>query len=239
MDYRGMREWDYQQEHQAIRTELIAVTETFLINIEVHAFARENKQVLGYLRQEYDFWNLQLHSLQTTFFITLARFLDDGPDTHSIYTFLKMTSANTEFFSREALTRRKMVNLREKPFWLDEYLDKCWCPSAADLRELRSAVTSHRKQFDAVYGPIRNWRFGHRVPSQERRVYELFDQALVPDIDAMLHALYDLLEAVWELYHNGTRFQIDQFGTGARYVEERKRTNAAIRRILSRLAGLS
>jgi hypothetical protein len=55
----------------------------------------------------------------------------------------------------------------------------------------------------------------------------------------MLHALYDLLEAVWELYHNGTQFQIDQFGTGAKYVEARTRTNATIRTILSRLAGLN
>ena len=162
-----------------------------------------------------------------------------GPALISIYTFLSMTCANPGFFSRDALTRRKMVNLQEKPNWLDEYLDRCWYPTAADLRELRGGVASHRKRFDEIYGPIRNWKFGHRVPSQQQRVYELFAQALIPDIDAMLHALYDLLEAVWELYYNGSQLQIDRFGTGANYVEASTRTNATIRRILSSLAGLN
>jgi antirestriction protein ArdC len=172
-----------------------------------------------------------------TFFITLARFFDNLPGTHSIYTFLNMTSANPEFFSRDSLTRRKMVNLQERPVWLDEYLDRCWFPTATDLRLLWRAVAAHKKQFDAIYAPIRNGRFGHRIPGQEQRVYQLFAQALIPDIDVMLHVLYDLLEAVWELYYNGKRFQIDQFGAGAKYVEERTRTNATVRRILSRLAG--
>lgn len=236
MDYRGMRAWDYEQEYQEIRRELIAVMESFQTNIQVHAFARENEGVRDYLTLEHDFWNLQLFSLQTTFFITLARFFDNLPGTHSIYTFLNMTSANPEFFSRDSLTRRKTVNLQERPVWLDEYLDRCWFPTATDLRLLWRAVAAHKKQFDAIYGPIRNGRFGHRIPGQEQRVYQLFAQALIPDIDVMLHVLYDLLEAVWELYHNGKRFQIDQFGAGAKYVEERTRTNATVRRILSRLA---
>lgn len=239
MDYRGMREWDYQHEYQEIRNELLAAMESFQTNLEVHAFARENDRIAEYLTQEHDFRNLQLYRLQTTFFITLARFFDNGPDTYSILSILNMASANPEFFSRAALERRKMVDQRERPPWLDEYLDGKWYPTAADLRELRGSVASHRKQFDAIYGPIRNWRFGHRVPSQGQRVSELFAQALIPEIAAMLHSLYDLLDALQELYYNSTRFQIAQFGTGAKYVEARTRTNTTIRTILSRLAGLN
>jgi hypothetical protein len=133
-----MREWDYQQEYQEIRNELFAAMESFQTNIEVHAFAREEERVLEYINQAADFWNLQLYSLQTTFFITLARFFDNGPGTHSINTFLNMTSANSEFFSRDALARRKIAGHREPP-WLDGYLDGKWYPTAAHLRELRSA----------------------------------------------------------------------------------------------------
>jgi len=179
MDYRGMRERDYQQEYQEIRSELLAIMETFQTNIEVHAFAREDDRILEYLSREHDFWNLQLYSLQTTFFITLARFFDNGPGTHSIYTFLNMTSANPEFFSRDTLARRKMVNLQEKPFWLDAYLDRSWYPTAADLKELRKPVALYRKQFDGIYGPIRNWRVGHHIPTQGQRVRELFAQLLI------------------------------------------------------------
>ena len=63
--------------------------------------------------------------------------------------------------------------------------------------------------------------------------------ALIPEIDAMLHSLYDLLDALQELYYNGTRFQIAQFGTGRKYVDARTRTNTTVRTILSRLAGLN
>jgi hypothetical protein len=64
-------------------------------------------------------------------------------------------------------------------------------------------------------------------------VHELFEQALIPEIDAMLHSLHDLLDALWELYDNGTQFQIVQFGAGTKYVDARTQTGTSIRTILS------
>ena len=49
------------------------------------------------------FWRTQLHCLQTTLFITIARVFDTGEDAHSIHAVMRNAMANLDFFSPERL----------------------------------------------------------------------------------------------------------------------------------------
>jgi len=64
------------------------------------------------------FWNVQKVSLQTTIFVALNRLFETDANALSIHRLLNETLAHPEFFSKDALRRRK-INLKIEPGYLD------------------------------------------------------------------------------------------------------------------------
>ena len=117
MDYRSIKESDYWQKYQDLHNELLTAIEAFRVHIEIHAYAAEEERIAQCLNQVASFWNLQLYSLQATFFIVMGRLFDIDPDADSVHVLLNMTVANPGTFSHDALAARKMAGGR-KPDWL-------------------------------------------------------------------------------------------------------------------------
>jgi hypothetical protein len=234
MDYRNLSESKSWNEYQNVHNELLTAIEAFRVHIEIHAYAAAEGRIAECLNQAASFWNLQLYSLQATFFIVMGRIFDIDPDADSIHVLLNMIVANAQIFSRDALTARK-TGTGPKPDWLDDYMQNVWVPTAADLKDLKRAVAPHMSKFSTDYLPIRHAFFAHHLPKEEGRVMELFGNTLIAEIDGMLHFLYDLLDAIADLYLNGRKFDTSQFGKGGGYDRERARIRTMTREVLDRL----
>lgn len=225
-----MTESEYWRDYELIRDEVNTAIESFYTYLEIHRFAADDERVFLSLNDAPMFWNIQLYSLQTAFFIALGRIFDDGPDAHSIHKLLTATVEHPEFFSKNSLGLRKTSG-KEKPKWLDSYLADAFEPTVTDLRTLKKALAPQRKKFDSVYGDIRDYVFAHRIIKKKERVSELFGNTLIKDLEQMLYCLHDLLEVLWQLFHNGIRPQM-----GVRTYEYKERIRRTTRDVLEKLS---
>jgi hypothetical protein len=175
------------------------------------------------------FWNLQTYSLQNTFFVFLYRIFDTGKDAQSIHKFLAETMKHPEYFSKQALAIRK-ADGGEKPEWLDKYLENIWEPSTDDLKKLRYSVSGYEKIFKHVYMPIRNKVIAHSIVSDKQMVAELFEKVLYDDVERILYFLNDIMDVIWQLYHNGREISL-----GSTKADYKERIGLATRDVLQSL----
>lgn len=192
----------FNRDYDLIRDDVNIAIQTFYTWLEIHNYASEDKSIYKKLNENPTFWNLLLHSLQTTFFIVLGKIFDDGPDAHSIHKLMSSCVANPELFSKKALSIRKTKN-GKRPEWLDEYLSKAFEPTTKDLRALKNSLSPFRKNFDKVYKDIRNKVVAHKILKENEKISDLFSKTQIKEIEEILHYLYDLLATLWELFHNG------------------------------------
>jgi hypothetical protein len=197
-----MTETQYMEELDLIINEVNTAIECFYTYIEIHNYAAQDKRIFKVLNENPTFWNINLYSLQTTFFIVLGRIFDDGIDTHSIHKLLAATVAHPEFFSINALGARKVAGGR-KPDWLDSYMVGIFEPQVSDLRILKRKLSIHRSNYNAIYAKIRDRVFAHNILISKEDVGALFDKALIDEINNMLYNLKDILDALRDLIQNG------------------------------------
>jgi len=222
-------ETEYWRDYEITQNEVYTAIASFYTYIEIHNFAAENNASYQKINQAAEFWNIQLYGLQTAFFATLGRLFDRRADSHSIDKLLAATEAHPEFFTKAALAGRRTSG-GQKPEWLDEFLLDVWEPSAADVASLSAALTPCTTKFKSVYGPIRHKVFAHRGLKTKTQTDALFSKTQIKEIDDLLYALHDLLEAIWQLYHNGMKPDL-----GKRTYDYRERIATTTRNVLGSL----
>lgn len=197
-----MEEKEFWEDYEIIRNEVDRAIEAYYTYISIHRIAHENRDIYLAMNQNSTFWNINLYALQTTFFITMGRIFDNGNDAHSVHKLLSSVLAHPNFFTKEALSKRK-INGNEKPLWLDDYLKNVFEPGIPDLRQIKNRLKPYRKKFDEAYRDIRNTVFAHTIAKDSEAVSKLFGNTKISEIEDILYVLEDLLESLWQLYHNG------------------------------------
>jgi hypothetical protein len=138
------------------------------------------------------------------YFIVLGRIFDNGSEAHSIHKFLAATVAHPQFFSKVALADRKARESNgNKPDYLDDYLKRVWEPTAQELRVLKKMLRPSTQKFAKKYEDIRNQVYAHKQDKID--VSELFSRTSIGEIEDILYSLRDIMEIIWQLYHNGRR----------------------------------
>lgn len=212
-----MDEIEFWNDYELIRGEINKAIETFYTYLSIHKIANDNKEIYREMNNNSTFWNISLYSLQTTFFITMGRIFDDGKDAFSIHKFIQSTLAHPELFSKKSLAKRKSKGNSE-PDWLNDYLKNVFEPGVPDLRIIKTQLTPYRKKFDDAYRNIRRSVFAHTLIKESDSVSELFGKTNISEIKQILYILKDMLEALWQLYHNG---RLLEFGHTPKDYEER------------------
>ncbi|MBW2044103.1 MAG: hypothetical protein JRI96_04360 [Deltaproteobacteria bacterium] len=198
-----MKDEEFARLLNFVRNEIIRAINSFYTYIEIHNQLASNKALYRKLNRNPSFWNIVLHSLQNTFFITLGRIFDDKSE-NSVHKLVGVCLANPHLFSKESLARRRM-KAGKRPQWLDGFLLTAFEPSGEDLRVFRRQVSRLRKIYNAVYGEIRNKVIAHSEFSDSNRVSQLFSKTQVGKIDELLYGLHDVVSVLWELLDNGKR----------------------------------
>jgi hypothetical protein len=202
-----MSEQEFWTDYELIRDEVWAAIETFYTYIEIHNFAADNKKNYRKINQNPRFWEITLYGLHRSFFIALGKVFDNGPDAHSIHKFIAACIRHPQYFSKKALAARKKKQ-GLKPDDLKKYMKTVYEPSIQDLRLLKKQVSSYRKKFDPVYKDIRDLVVAHKIIKDKGDVADLFSKTLIGEIEAILYFLYDLLQEIWQLYHNGREIEL-------------------------------
>jgi len=221
-----MTETEYWNDYSLTQTDIVSAIESFYTYVEIHNYAAESKAIYRRMNAHPTFWNIQLHGLQTTFFITLSRIFDGGRDAHSIHKLLAATLAHPQFFSKAALARRKSDGDGE-PEWLADYIANAFEPQVSDLRGLKRALAPYKVKYEQVYGDIRDYVFAHKILKDRERVTDLFAKTKIGELDEILYFLNDLMEALWQLFQNGRKPEL-----GVRTYDYRKRIKETTRGVL-------
>lgn len=199
-----MTQNEYWKQHRILSNEVTNTIQSFYTWLDVNNYAAENEVALARMNSNPTFWNITLHSLQTTFIITIGRVFDRDPRSYSLHKLLAETIAHPEYFSKEALARRKCDAAGgSEPDWLAEYLKHSWEPDSAALVQLRDALKPTIAKYEAVYQPIRHKMFAHKDIAVDTDA--LLGKSLIADVEQILYATHDILERLWQLAHNGLK----------------------------------
>ncbi len=199
---------DFWALYKSVERDFESAVHTFYTNVDIGDIASKHPAVYEELNKNALFWQIVLGSLQTTFFVSLARIFDDDIDAKSLNALIKATLENPELFTKKANLRRKLKDCTERPEWLRSYIKQLWQPSLDDLRDIPRYMRPHNKKFRDVYLAIRTNVFAHTLVSKKEEIDHLFSQTVVGDIEDILEAILNALGAIRELYLNGNKIEL-------------------------------
>ena len=228
-----MTEADFLQAHTVLTNEAEDTINSFYVDREISDFAAEHPEALSRMNVNPLFWTATAHAMQTTFVTTSGRLFDENPSSHSVHRLLKQAMAHPEYFSRDALRRRKLeVDPNFDPGDLDDYLAKAWEPTKADLEALKEAFEPTADEYKQTYKPIRHKLYAHKDVLDRAAIHALVGKGLLVDFEAILYATHDLLDCFLQLIHNGVEPRL-----GVREYGYEERIRSATRKTLEQLVG--
>lgn len=195
----------YDKFYKEFENELHKTISSFLLWKCMHDRPAQDKAVLNALNKTPTSWLTIRHSLHVTFFITLGRIFDKRKDAFSVIKLLKYCENNISLFSKEKLRERRMKDLKEKPDWLDDYINNAYEATQDDIQSLMKETEKYRNLFNDVYQPIRHKLIAHKSQSHIGNSDELYEKTRIGDIDKILEFLNSIKEVLFDLYINGRK----------------------------------
>jgi AbiU2 len=164
----------------------------------------------------------------------LNRLFETDANALSIHRLLNETLAHPEFFSKDALRRRK-IDLKIAPEYLDALIDGAWAPvDASELRYLKKELKPHFRKFTEIYQPIRHYYYAHRLLQTDKLVAELFSLTSRNELEQILDFFHQLVREIWHLYQNGTKPEFRTQGLVKKDSEAMK----SVREVINKVVGL-
>jgi len=203
-----MTENEYWKHFKQIEEDIDGALAVFHAEEESHHLAREDERIRRCLDADALFWNMQVASLQSTLFMILGRLFDSTKGTLSISRFLDETVDHPGYFSKDALAARKTAG-GPKPDWLDDRIAEAWIPNRAVLAKLQKALQLHEERAE-VYRQIRHRYYAHRPLKDAHLIWDLFQQTNKKELSEILGFLCDVKAAIWQLYYNGKKPDLDE-----------------------------
>jgi len=203
---------DIEELYKEFQEELNIACPSFYAWKNIHNVAAGDKKVYHALNRNALSWNIILHSLQSTFFISIGRLFDLNRKAFSVHSFLRAHIENIGQFSKDALRERKIKGSEtSKPPWLDEYIGKSYQPNKEDFLKLKGEVSKRQKLYESRYKPIRDKIFAHREFKKMKRVDELFGEVKIGEMQDLLCFLYQIERIIFQLLYNGRLMNIGDF----------------------------
>jgi len=203
---------DLEKLYQIFHSELTTACWAFYAWKTIHNITAKDNKIYHALNKNSLSWNIILHSLQCTFFITIGRLFDIDEKTFSVHAFLRACITNIDQFSKNVLRERKIKGSETDEFpWLDKYIEKSYQPSKEDFLRLKGEISKRQKQYDSIYKPIRHKIFAHKELKEIKCVDELFKKAKIGEMQDLLCFLYQIENIIFQLLYNGRLMNIGDF----------------------------
>ena len=232
--YSAIKEQEFWAHVQSVSAEVDDALAVFHTYEEILRLGSEEDAVFRAFNANAMFWNVQKVSLQTTVFVALNRLFETDANALSIHRLLNEALAHPEFFSKDALRKRK-IDLKIEAKYLDALIDGAWAPAhASELRYLEKALKPHSRTFREIYQPIRHLYYAHRLLQTDKPVAELFSLTNRNELGQILDFLHQLVEGIWHLYQNGMKPELET----QRFAKNDSEATRSAREVIHKLAGL-
>jgi len=216
--------------HKHFENEVTALAQSYYAWKSINNIASGNEDIYHGLHDTAICWNIILHSLQTTFFITLGRIFDTDTKVFSVHSYLRSYINNPEWFTPDALRIRKGWPKREdEPEWYQEYLSKAYYPKPEDFIEFKKLIKPYQVRYESVYKPIRHNLMAHKNFEMLESFNDLFKGTDISILEGMILFLYQLHSSIFDLIYNGLRKELSHYT-----FSEDERVNTDMVKILSR-----
>ena len=149
------------------------------------------------------FWRIFISSVHTKLFMALGRLYDDSGGAFSFHQFIKLCRDNISEFARDYLETRKLDGHHTRPSYLDEYLEKAYYASPADIQKLAQLAKPFNKRLRGVYREIRNKVIAHAIHTDTNVASALFQDTNFNEIETVLTVMWSIYNQIWMLYENG------------------------------------
>ncbi len=197
-------EQQFENQLEVFRKECEEATQFFYTFRTVHEVAKAHRHVLRYLNENPLFWNTIVGALQTSSFIALGRIFDQNSP-YNLDKVLQIARNNPVMFSKAALGQRKGGNQRERPGWLDRYLQDAYMPTATDFRRLKKHIKKYRRIYESNYRELRHKLYAHKAVSGPAEISALLAKTRIREMEQLFVFLLKLHEALWQLFVNGRK----------------------------------
>lgn len=215
-------EEEFEHELEVFRTEVQSGTQYYYAFLAIHAELHDDREARKKANETPLFWNTLLHSLYTSFYISLGRIFD-AKSTHSVYKLLRLAQNNMEIFSKEALAERKRRDIPTQEEWLRVYVERAYAPTHKDFRRLRRYVKKYRKTYEKNYEDIRNKVIAHKELSRVEDIQALTSKTRVDELERLFVFLNKLYEALLGMYHNGHKPVLRSMPYSLRCIRKKER----------------
>lgn len=211
--------------------EVTNATWSFFVWKHINNVASSNADIRHVMNQNALSWRVAVHSLQTTFIITLGRIFDNDGRSLSVETLLEMCKANLGMFGGDALRARKMATMNgDEPDWLNDYVRDAYTPTVDDIDNLLAQAQKEKELYREVYNPIRSKVMAHRDWASAFKVGELFEKTSIGQIQEILDFLFQVESVIWDLLYNGQLNEVGSYG-----FEEEDRVQKDVEELLGKL----
>ena len=198
--------------HKHFENEVTALIQSYYAGKSINNIASGNEDIYHGLHDSAICWNIILHSLQTTFFITLGRIFDTDPKVFSIHSYLRSYIKSPEWFTQDALRVRKGWPKREyEPAWIQEYLDNAYYPKLEDFLKYKQMVKPYQERYESIYKPIRHNIMAHKNFEMIDSLNDLFKGTNIGIIEDTILFLYQLHSSIFDLIYNGKKNELSHY----------------------------
>ena len=157
-----LTEDDWVGELKHIDDQLTRVLDVFNFLEELIRLSNESDVALSAFNTTPLFWNVFRDSLQESMFMGVGRLCDISSDVVNVGRVLAGAMGHAEFFSKEAL-RRRLAKRDLTESLADHLIENAWVPeNGSALRPLKTEISSHLRQIEEIYLPVRGSYYGHR-----------------------------------------------------------------------------
>lgn len=191
----------------------MALSSTFYTWKNIHDVAYEKREIEEAINRDAETWNIILHSLQVTHFITLGRIFDIDGDAFSVHKLLRECIENIDDFSLSALRerKRKAPPVNASPDWLDDYMSTCTAPTKNDFLKLQGEKSKKQKEYEEFIKPIRHKVFAHTDFNTMGTSHLLFPKTKIKQIEDLVVYVHQLDRTLFNIYHNGKLYSASDF----------------------------
>jgi len=198
-------EKQFLAELEAFRVDSESAAQFFYTFQTIHYMASQDQRLLTRMNWNPMFWNTTLGALRDSSLSALGRVFDQDGKSHNIRRLLKFAQDHPQVFSKSALRTRKLVEMKDAPDLVDDYVQAAYEPTADDWRRLRKHVSKWEAVYRANYRAIRHKVVAHRERITEVERTDLFAKTSYVELEKVCAFLDAFHEALWQLYHNGRR----------------------------------
>ena len=196
---------------KTLETQIAETTQFWFAASAINEIAKSNHDTLMALNKTPTFWITVRVGLEYQAIISAGKiFGSRKANPHNIDSFFQvLRECHAEVFAPAALEARKRQGSANAEEWLPDYMKRIHVPTIKDVHRLHELMQPHRKTYETQWAQIRNQHVAHTDVVDPAAPWEMFQKTHIPDFENSISFLNQLENAIWNLYHNGRRPELD------------------------------